>query len=110
MKASKKLALSILALTTFCSITAAIYDAPPGLVNLDGHSSSPSAMDRSLGVSGTHPASRSITAGPLEDPPNSPNLAVRRIAKPVYFTGKESVLADCGCKKKKKNKLSTLVA
>ncbi len=56
-----------------------LYDAPPGLVNLDGHSSSPSAMDRSLGVSGTHPASRSITAGPLEDPPNSPNLAVRRI-------------------------------
>ncbi len=59
---------------------APVYDAPPGLVNLDGHSSSPSAMDRSLGVSGTHPASRSITAGPLEDPPNSPNLAVRRIA------------------------------
>jgi len=32
-------------------------------------------------VSGTHPASRSITAGPLEDPPNSPNLAVLRITK-----------------------------
>ncbi len=62
-----------------------LYGAPPGLVNLDGHSSSPSAMDRSLGVSGTHPASRSITAGPLEDPPNSPNLAVRRIeqSRPV---------------------------
>jgi TrmH family RNA methyltransferase len=55
------------------------YDAPLDFVNLAGHSSGPSAMDRSLAVSRTLPASRFITAGPLEDPPNSQNLTVRRI-------------------------------
>lgn len=55
-----------------------LYGTLLGFVGLDGQTSNPSVTGRSLGVSGTHSALRSITSGALEDSLDPQNQAVRR--------------------------------